>query len=76
MRYRGKWFVEDPAGRFRWKKKNAGPWIYGSRYGSPDPPGFHFCTSPEGTGRNADGKRCGNATKGNCLAQFQVNDMK
>lgn len=36
------------------------------------PVGKHLCTSPRGTGINANGKYFGDATHGNCLGQIKV----
>jgi hypothetical protein len=34
-----------------------------------------FCTSPTGTGMNANGKAAADASRGNCMGQLMVNDL-
>jgi hypothetical protein len=81
MRYRACMAYEKADGLWRWRKTpGAGDWIRGDL--CPDQKGQRtiFCTQKEGTGindpENPNGPIAGDATKGDCLHQFQVNDLK
>jgi hypothetical protein len=81
MRYRGTAFVyEAEGGDWRWhRQSDREEWVYGKL--CPDTgPRTIICTQKTGTGVNApdalEGPMAGNAKKGECLNQFQVNDLK
>ncbi len=81
MRYASATFYEVAGGRFAWKKGGAGPYIQGELYPADVPQSASsFCSAQEGTGINAadrpDGSVAGDATVGQCIRQFQVNDLK
>ena len=72
---------EREDGDLRWRKKSGtGPWILGTWTPTLEDHPHLFCDQAEGTGINAPGNPggsfAGDATVGDCLHWFQVNDLK
>jgi hypothetical protein len=84
MRYPGKKFYEFPGGKWTWQ--HASQSVSGYEYEPDEPVGTIFCDTDKGTGVNdsnggtlPDGRKlpkAGNASIGDCMHQFSVNDLK
>jgi hypothetical protein len=83
MRYNAADFYVCPGGSYRWQGGKE-KWTEGWPYPPFEDPGANFCLSKEGTGTNVPPEKpyqyvcskAGNATWGECLQQFCVNDLK
>jgi len=80
MRYPTANFYEKDKGPIFWQKYINGISEWGTYYPAGPFSRTLYCTDKKGTGINADGypggSVAGDASRGNCLHQFQVNDLK
>lgn len=80
MRYMRANFYAKAGGPWAWRETPEGDLIQGELYPAGPFARTLFCTDPKGTGINdagyPGGSVAGNAIRGNCLHQFQVNDLK
>lgn len=78
MRYEQNNLYEWKDGEYRWRKGNG--FQRGGLYGDAQPSGTLYCRAVQGTGVNdrdhPPAPLAGNATNGNCEAQFCTNDIK
>ena len=78
MRYEQNDLYEWNKGPYRWTKGNG--FQRGDFYGNAQPSGTLYCRAVNGTGVNGRGyipaPMAGDATNGNCEAQFCTNDLK
>ncbi len=78
MRYEQNNLYEWDAGPYRWMKGNG--FQRGGFYGDAQPSGTVYCRAVQGAGVNArahpPAPLAGDATNGNCEAQFCTNDLK
>lgn len=78
MRYEKTDLYEWDKGPYRWRKGNG--FQSGDFYGGAQPSGTRYCRAVNGTGVNGQGyipaPIAGDATNGNCEAQFCANDIK
>lgn len=84
MRYYGPSCYESENGHWSWYRGLS--MVHGESYPPIEAPGTIFCDSKTGTGVNdpkggtlQDGRnlpKAGNATRGDCMHQFSVNDLK
>lgn len=80
MRYNSAFVYETESGDWRWHRSyDREEWIVGKLCPGPGPQTI-FCTQKKGTGVNDPekygGSMAGDAKKGECLYQIQVNDLK
>jgi hypothetical protein len=76
MRYPRANYYEVTPGTRAWRKTPGGAYILGAVFPAGPFSRALYCDDKKGTGINADGAVAGNASRGNCLHQFQVNDHK
>ena len=78
MRYEQSYLYEWDKGPYRWIKGSG--FQRGDMYGDAQPSGTRYCRAVNGTGVNGRGyipvPIAGDATNGNCAAQFCTNDIK
>lgn len=76
MRYPHADLYEKDGGGWSWKKEGGGGYIEGDRYPAGHVSQTLYCNDKKGTGVNASGSVAGDASCGDCMHQFQVNDHK